>query len=261
MVETILSAVDEYQSAANGADISYKMSTKARNGGTLGRAPLGYLNKRDTSEGRNIGIVIFDEERAPYMKMAFELYATGEWSMEALQDELTQRGLQTRPGRYPEARSRPQNLRRCYATRTTSDTSRTRVRSSKGRHEPLISQELFDQVQSIMDERSGNGARQRRHHHFLKGMLWCGRCQEQGIESRMLMQWSKGTVGVSLLLLSRASSISATLAIWKAKRSRRQSSGSTRASTSMLSWPTGSGLQCKKPWTSANKLLGCWPGS
>ena len=38
MVETILSAVDEYQSAASGADISYKMSAKAKNGGTLGRA-------------------------------------------------------------------------------------------------------------------------------------------------------------------------------------------------------------------------------
>ena len=64
MVETILSAVDEYQSAANGADISYKMSAKAKNGGTLGRAPLGYLNKRDTSGGRNIGITVLDEERA-----------------------------------------------------------------------------------------------------------------------------------------------------------------------------------------------------
>ena len=30
MVETILSAVDEYQSAASGTDISYKMSTKAQ---------------------------------------------------------------------------------------------------------------------------------------------------------------------------------------------------------------------------------------
>lgn len=76
MVETILTAVDEYQSAANGADISYKMSTKAKNGGTLGRAPLGYLNRRDTSEGRNIGISVHDEERAPFMKLAFELYGT-----------------------------------------------------------------------------------------------------------------------------------------------------------------------------------------
>ena len=47
MVESILHAVDQYQSQASGADISYKMAAKARNGGTLGLAPLGYRNARD----------------------------------------------------------------------------------------------------------------------------------------------------------------------------------------------------------------------
>ena len=64
-----------------------------------------------------------------------------------------------------------------------------------GRHEPLISEALFDQVQAVMDERSERGTRQRRHHHFLKGMLWCGQCHEEDIESRMLMQWSSGNGG------------------------------------------------------------------
>jgi site-specific DNA recombinase len=195
MVETILSAVDEYQSQANGADISYKMSTKAKNGGTLGLAPLGYLNKRDTSGGRNIGIVVFDEERAPLVKLAFELYATGAWSLESLQDELTQRGLKTRKGRYaggPISTSKLAELLRdpYYIGYVTY-----KGEVIPGRHEPLISQELFDRVQAIVEERSGNGRRQRRHHHFLKGMLWCGRCHEQGIESRMLMQWSRGNGG------------------------------------------------------------------
>jgi site-specific DNA recombinase len=67
MVEIIMHAVGEYQSKANGADIAYKMGAKARNGGTIGRTRLGYVNARDTSEGRNIGIVRFDGERAPYV--------------------------------------------------------------------------------------------------------------------------------------------------------------------------------------------------
>ena len=62
MVEIIMHAVGEYQSKANGADIAYKMRAKARNGGTLGRAPLGYINARDISEGRNIGIVKLDPD-------------------------------------------------------------------------------------------------------------------------------------------------------------------------------------------------------
>ena len=84
MVEAILHAVDEYRSKADGADIAYKMGAKARNGGTLGRAPLGYLNARDLSEGRNIGIVTFDPERQSLVRSAFELFATGDYSLESL---------------------------------------------------------------------------------------------------------------------------------------------------------------------------------
>lgn len=65
MVETILHAVGEYQSKANGADIAYKMGAKARSGGTIGRTRLGYLNTRDLSEGRNVGIVQFDPRPRP----------------------------------------------------------------------------------------------------------------------------------------------------------------------------------------------------
>lgn len=195
MVETILSAVDEYQSAASGADISYKMSTKARNGGTLGRARIGYLNKRDTSEGRNIGIVVFDEERAPFVKLAFELYATGAWSLESLQDELTHRGLQTRGGRHPGGPISTSKLAKLLRDPYYIGYVTYKGEVFVGRHEPLISLELFDRVQTVIDERSGNGRRQRRHQHFLKGMLWCGQCHEQGIESRMLMQWSRGNGG------------------------------------------------------------------
>ena len=195
MVETILSAVDEYQSAANGADISYKMSAKAKSGGTLGLAPLGYLNRRDTSGGRNIGIVIFDEERAPHVRVAFELYATSDWSLEALQDELTQRGLRTRSRRYSSGPISISKLAEMLRDPYYVGYVTYKGEIIKGRHEPLISQELFDQVQAILDERSGSGRRQRRHHHFLKGALWCKRCHDNGIESRVLMQWSSGNGG------------------------------------------------------------------
>src|SRR5262249_22062643 len=46
MVESIIHAVDQYQSQANGADISYKMGQKKLAGGTVWRAAIGYLNMR-----------------------------------------------------------------------------------------------------------------------------------------------------------------------------------------------------------------------
>jgi DNA invertase Pin-like site-specific DNA recombinase len=140
MVETILSAVDEYQSAASGADIAYKMAAKARNGGTLGKAPLGYVNRRDTSEGRNIGISVLDEERAPFVKVAFELYATRKWSLEALQDELTERGLRTRGGRFPVGPVSVSKLAEMLRDPYYAGYVRYKGEIFNGRHEPLISQ-------------------------------------------------------------------------------------------------------------------------
>lgn len=203
MVETILSAVDEYQSTRSGADIAYKMGAKAKSGGTLGRARLGYLNCRDTSAGRNIGTVVIDEERAPLVRTAFRLYATGDYTLEALQDELTARGLTTRPGRYPAGPVSTSKLASLLRDPYYIGYVTYKGELFAGRHEPLISRELFERVQAVLDERSGNGQRQRRHHHYLKGMLWCGACHDAGIESRMILQWSKGNGGLYLYFFCR----------------------------------------------------------
>lgn len=35
---------------------------------------------------------------------------------------------------------------------------------------------LFERVQRVLALRGGCGTRQRQHHHWLKGLIWCGRC-------------------------------------------------------------------------------------
>lgn len=198
MVETILSAVDEYQSTRSGADISYKMGAKARNGGTLGRARLGYLNVRDTTQGRNIGTVVLDEERAPLVVAAFELYATGDYTIESLQEEMADRGLRTRPGRFPAGPVSTSKLAAMLRDPYYIGYVTYKGEQFPGRHPQLVTRALFERVQTVLDHRSGSGQRQRRHHHYLKGLLWCGSCHDNGIESRMLMQWSKGNGGLYL---------------------------------------------------------------
>jgi site-specific DNA recombinase len=195
MVETIMHAVGEYQSRANGADISYKMGAKAKNGGTVGRAPIGYTNARDLSEGRNIGIVQFDPERRPHMEAAFRLYASGDYSIESLADELTTRGLRTRPGRFPAGPVSTSKLNTLLRDPYYIGFVTHKGELIRGRHEPLIDQDLFDRVQTVLNSRSGSGARQYRHHHYLKGSLWCGQCHDRKVESRMIMQWAAGNGG------------------------------------------------------------------
>ena len=50
----------------------------------------------------------------------------------------------------------------------------------KGRHEPLISEELFERVQAVFDTRATAGERLRKHPHYLKGSIWCGHCHHDG---------------------------------------------------------------------------------
>ncbi|HWV48002.1 MAG TPA: hypothetical protein VN035_00980 [Microbacterium sp.] len=74
------------------------MRQKAFHGGTPGRAPLGYLNERQFTDGREVRAITIDPERAEHIIWAFHSYATGEWSVTRLAAELETRGLTTRPG-------------------------------------------------------------------------------------------------------------------------------------------------------------------
>lgn len=68
LMHGILATFNEYQPRESGADIAYKLRQKARNGGTIGRARLGYLNHIDHTHGRDIRTIIVDPERAPLVQ-------------------------------------------------------------------------------------------------------------------------------------------------------------------------------------------------
>jgi site-specific DNA recombinase len=195
LMHGILAAFNEYRSAEDGADIRYKMGEKAKRGGTLGRAPLGYTNVRERFEGREVRTVTVDQERAPFVQMAFELYVTGKYSLERLADELTSRGLRTRPGRYPAGPVSDSKLGVMLRDRYYLGIVTYNDADYPGRHEALVSKELFDRVQIILDLSGVSGERRRRHDHYLKGSLWCNRCHEQGRRSRLIITKANGRRG------------------------------------------------------------------
>jgi hypothetical protein len=187
LMHGILAAFNEYRSAEDGADIRYKMGEKAKRGGTLGRAKLGYLNVRERFEGREVRTVMVDPERAPFIPLAFELYATGEYSLERLSDELTTRGLRTRPGRYPGGPVSDSKLSVMLRDRYYLGIVTHNGAEYPGRHPALVSQELFDRVQVLLEASGVSGERRRTHDHYLKGTLWCGRCHERGERRRLIL--------------------------------------------------------------------------
>lgn len=196
-MEVISDTMNDLQDKRSGEDIKMKMAHSARNGGTIGRAPIGYLNTRKSVEGNLVNTIAVDQERAPLIRMAFELYATGEYSIDALKAVMDDQGLTVRPNnRWPERRPvSPNTLLKVlgdpyYAGYTVYDNE-----LFSGRHEAIVSQQLFDTVQDVLDARSTAGSRMRKHHHPFKGLVRCGRCHTAGRDYRLIYTEVKGRSG------------------------------------------------------------------
>jgi site-specific DNA recombinase len=196
LMHGVLAAINEYRSSSDGADIRYKMGQKAKNGGTLGRAPVGYMNVRERFEGREIRTVAVDPERGPLVTQAFELYATGDYSIDRLVEAMTRRGLTRRPiGRAPAGPVSPSAMHRLlrepyYLGRVTYDGV-----EYEGRHQALVKPDVFVRVQTVLEARSTAQERQRVHDHYLKGTIFCRRCFARGEKRRMLLQRTVGRHG------------------------------------------------------------------
>jgi site-specific DNA recombinase len=72
-----------------------------------------------------------------------------------------------------------------------------------GRHPAIISHELFDWVQQVMDQRSLSGQRDRVLFHYLKGLLFCDRCRKAGRTSRLIYVEANGRGGTFPYYLCR----------------------------------------------------------
>lgn len=196
LMHGILATINEFRSAEDGADIRYKMGEKARRGGTLGQAPLGYLNVREQFEGREVRSVIVDPERGPLITQAFELYATGRYTLTGLRNELTKRGLVTRgTARRPVGPVSIEKLRLMLRHRYYLGKVEYEGQEYEGRHPALVTPEVFAKVLQVLDAKATAGERQRKHHHYLKGSVWCGDCHDRGRESRVIVQRAVGRQG------------------------------------------------------------------
>lgn len=168
------------------------MTEKAKGGGTVSRAPLGYLNIRRVDEkGRQEKTVILDEERAPLIKLAFEEFATGNWCVADLAEHLAACGLTTRA--TPNIPSEPidrKSLNKVLINRYYIGILTFKGVEYPGMHPALVDIETWQQVQDILASHV-NGERTREHPHFLKGSLYCRNCG-----SRMYINYTKSRSGV-----------------------------------------------------------------
>ena len=145
------------------------MLEKAAQGTFPSYASIGYKNA-DGPNGKKI--IILDETRAPMVRRLYELCSTARYSIKDL-------GALVREERILGRSDRP------MPTSTVHKILRNRIycgefewagKLYQGTHEPIVSKELWRQVQLVLDGRLGNRAKQRHHSFPFSGLLTCGHC-------------------------------------------------------------------------------------
>ena len=96
------------------------------------------------------------DQQAPIVVWAFERYATGSLSVAALTEALAEKGLRNRLGNPPGTSA----IHRMLRSPVYAGVVRWKGAEHEGIHQPLISREVFDRVQSVLDAHSpvGTGA-------------------------------------------------------------------------------------------------------
>lgn len=129
-------------------------------------APIGYL---DQGKGK---VKAIDPEKGPLVKQAFELYATGRFTLESLIDELRRRGLRNKKGGTLSLNGVSTMLRNPFYI------GLMRIRKTnelfQGNHEPLVTKSLFDAVQRILQGKTVE--HETRHDFTFRRLVACGAC-------------------------------------------------------------------------------------
>ncbi len=129
-------------------------------------APIGYL---DNGGGE---LKTPDPEKAELVKLAFDLYASGQHSLRSLQKKMDEEGLHNRNGKpltVHGIETMLGNPFHCGIMRI-----KTTGEVYNGKHEPLISVRTFEAVQDIRAGRCGKKIT--RHNHIYRGLFRCANC-------------------------------------------------------------------------------------
>jgi site-specific DNA recombinase len=141
-------------------------------------APIGYLNNPWQ------GNIIPDPVRASLVHTTFELYAQGNFTLDALKRSINGLGLTSRPCKRAEKRLQrrePLPLSRAQYHRLLRNpiycgVMRYRGVLLSGIHEPLITKELFDKVQTVIASKRKPRQKKTLKAFAYRGVFHCGEC-------------------------------------------------------------------------------------
>lgn len=163
----------KYYSDAIGDNVRRAFEQKRRNGEWTGPVRIGYLNVSLDSQKRLRKDIIIDPERGHIVQKMFELYATGNHSLETIRIEVTKLGLRSLKG-FTLSKSCIENL--------LKDSFYCGIAMSKKygkyahNYPRLITKELFDKCQEIRLKRKNTPYKVHSKDFIFKGLIKCQNC-------------------------------------------------------------------------------------
>jgi site-specific DNA recombinase len=138
---------------------------KVRRGERPGLAPVGYINDVRTKT------IVVDKRRSLIVLEAFELYAKGASRLEDIATFLASKGIVTSSGKqFPK-----DQVKRLLTNPFYYGHFRYAGEVHEGKHTPIMSKKLFDQVQNTLAKR-GRPQKGKTEPQVFCGLLSCGSC-------------------------------------------------------------------------------------
>ena len=116
-------------------------------------------------------MIDIDSDKAPKVVKMFELYATGEYTLNSLANWCKENGLVGNLGKPLVIANIQKNLQNIFYL----GLMKWKGEIFEGTHEPLISKKLFDKCQEVMAKR-GKVQEVRKHNFAFLGLLKCASC-------------------------------------------------------------------------------------
>lgn len=166
-MEGVLSVFAEFDNNVRAQRSKSGMEERVKSGFWVWEALIGY--KRLVKGGN----LVIDDERAPYVRMAFEEWAKGTYTYRSLAGYLHERGFRSRSGK----KIYPQGIEKILRRELYFGQIKAFGMEVKGNFEPIVSEELFWRCQPDRHRKVSVTKRQAQNPRFpLKKHVVCAHC-------------------------------------------------------------------------------------
>jgi site-specific DNA recombinase len=171
--DNMFATINQYHSDITREKTKQATDAKVKAGYLPTCAPVGYLNVDNPDKNcKKVAkkIIVPDPQRAPLITEAFELYATGQYNVDELNDLMYKKGLTSKSNKKLSLSMAHRMLKnRLYI----GEIHWHDIHVKKGKHKHLVDVNLFNKVQEVLKTNAGNRCRRRKYFWLLSGFVFC----------------------------------------------------------------------------------------